>query len=234
MTGEAIKCPHCSMGTAVEFDTLGAQYMHNRVNNPDTRYSIDYGHCQNPGCGLLIVRLKEEGEGRPLAARYVIPRSRAAMKFSDVPPELVKDYEQANAVFDASPEASAALARRCLQRVIREHMGVKAPRLYDEIKAVADSGSVPRHLAEGLNKIMEIGGLATHPAHDEQKGVIVDVSRDEAEWTLEVLESLFKHCFVDPAEFERRTQRLRENLDRTDCQGEGTGGQLTEMATLQA
>ncbi|RNJ74665.1 MAG: DUF4145 domain-containing protein, partial [Thaumarchaeota archaeon S15] len=226
MTGEAIRCPHCSMGTAVEFDTLGAQYMHNRVNNPDTRYSIDYGHCQNPGCGLLIVRLKEGGGGRPSTARYVIPRSRAAMQFSDVPPGLVKDYEQANAVLDASPEASAALARRCLQRVIRDHIGVKEARLYDEIKAVADSGSVPRHLAEGLYRIREIGNLATHPAHDEQKGVIVDVSRDEAEWTLEVLEGLFKHCFVDPAEFGRRTQKLRDSLDRTDGQGEGTARRL--------
>lgn len=214
MTSEAIRCPHCSIGTAVEFDTLGAQYMHNRVNDPDTRYSIDYGHCQNPGCGLLIVRLKEEGGGRPSSARYVIPRSRATMKFSDVPPELVKDYEQANAVLGASPEASAALARRCLQRVIREHLGVRAPRLYDEIKTVANSGSVPRHLADGLDRIREIGSMATHPAHDDKIGVIVDVSKDEAEWTLEVLEGLFKHCFVDPKEFERRTEKLRESLDR--------------------
>jgi len=227
MASEAIRCPHCSVSTAVEFETFGARYIYNREDRADARYAITFGYCQNPGCGLLIVRLREESRNGSPAVRYVIPRSGAAMKFRDVPPELVSEYEQANAVLDASPAASAALARRCLQRVIREHMETRESRFYDELEAVAKSGKLPPYLADGLCKIREIGDLAKHPPHGDRIGVIVDVSQEEAEWTLKMLEGMFKHCFVDPKEFERRTRGLKEKLggpkDRVEKSNEGSG-----------
>jgi len=220
MVSEPIRCPHCSMGTAVEFDTFGAQYLYNRTDNADARYVISCGYCQNPNCGLLIIRLREERRDVPPTVGYVIPRRRAAMKFRDVPPDLIEEYEQASEVIDTSPAASAALARRCLQKVIREHLGTREKRFYDELKTVAESGKVPPYLADGLLKIREIGNMAKHPTHGEQVGLIVDVSKEEAEWTLKILEGMFKHCFVDPKEFERRTKDLKEKLDRPQP-GEG-------------
>lgn len=215
MGSESIMCPHCGVGTAVEFDMLGAQYMHAKMDGGGAHYSVSYGYCQNPKCGLLIIRLREGTDKGQINTHYVLPRNSVRAKLQGIPPELEEDYGQACAVLDTSPAASAALARRCLQRVIREHFGIKEPRLYDEIKRVAELETLPRYLADGLERVREIGNLAAHPAHDTRIGVIVDVEREEAEWTLEILESLFKHCYVDPSEYERRTSRLREKLDRT-------------------
>jgi len=179
----------------------------------EARYSISHGYCQSPACGRLVIRLNKDMDNGTHTARYVVPLHGKRAKFEGIPPGLADDYEQACAVLDASPAASAALARRCLQRMIREHFGIKEPRLYDEIEKVAGLQTMPPYLAEGLHRIRDIGNLAAHPAHDTRIGVIVDVEREEAEWTLEILESLFKHCYVDPREYEQRTKRLREKLD---------------------
>lgn len=215
MGSESILCPHCSTATAVEFDMLGAQYMFIKREGGKARYSISHGYCHNPACGRLVIRLNQDIDDGTHTARYVVPPHGKRVKADGIPPKMAGDYEQACAVLDASPSASAALARRCLQRIIREHFGIKEPRLYDEIKKAAKLETLPRYLADGLARVSEIGSLPAHPAHDTRIGVIADVERAEAELTLEILESLFKHCYVDPSEYERRTRRLREKLDRT-------------------
>jgi len=149
-----------------------------------------------------------------ISTTYVLPRTSTRVKLDGIPPELAEDYEEACAVLDASPAASAALARRCLQGVIHGHFKIVGTRLYEEIKEVTELKALPPHLAEGLDRIREIGNLAAHPAHDKEFGVIVRVNREEAEWTLEILEGLFRHCYVDPKEHELRTKKLREKLGR--------------------
>jgi len=193
---------------------------------------MDHGYCQNPECERLIIRLEKIPGDGPVASSYVVPRAIARVKIDGIPPELADDYEQACAVLDASPAASAALARRCLQGLIRNHFKIKGERLYDEIKEVAGLKTLPPYLAEGLDRIREIGNLASHPTHDAELGVIVNVEREEAEWTLEILESLFKHCYVDPKEYEWRTQKLREKLDkaRGPKGGQGQAGKAGQEA----
>ncbi|MDD9808530.1 MAG: DUF4145 domain-containing protein [Thaumarchaeota archaeon] len=212
MGNESVLCPHCGVGTAVEFDMLGSQYMFSKVGGGEARYSVNYGHCQNPQCGNLIIRLKKDTDDGTTTS-YVVPRASTRIKFDGIPPRLAEDYEQARAVLDISPAASAALARRCLQGLLHEHFSIKEARLHEAIKKAADLKTLPPHLADGLGRIREIGNLAAHPTHSDRMGVIVDVRREEAEWTLEILESLFKHCYVEPGEYKRRTQRLREKLD---------------------
>lgn len=228
MNDEALRCPHCGMGTAVEFTVLGdatafgyaeTRYMHFNRDKTGTRYWVDYGHCQYPGCGRLIVRLQEESGGKPCEPSYVLPRTSARARLDGIPPELTGDYEEACAVLDTSPAASAALARRCLQGLIRDYYEIETDNLYEAIKKVAALKMLPPYLVKGLDRVREIGNLAAHPKHDTELAVIVRVSREEAEWTLEILEGLFKHCYVDPGEHERRTKKLREKLDRTRDKG---------------
>jgi len=210
----SIVCPHCAMGTAVEFRVLEGQYLPHRIKEHSVNYAVDCGYCQNPACGRLIIRLTKVTGGNPGSTSYVVPRASTRVRLEGIPAELYKDYEEACAVLDTSPAASAALARRRLQGVIHDHFEIKEKRLHDEIERVAGLQTVPPYLADGLHRIRDIGNLAAHPAHDRQMGIIVNVSREEAEWTLEMLESLFRHCHVDPIEYERRTGKLREKLDR--------------------
>lgn len=220
MNVEPIQCPHCTLGTAVRFVALGeasfgrSEQMCAKSDGSGARYTIEYGHCQNPTCGRLIARLRKEAEGMSTSTRYVIPHSRARMALGDVPPEMAADYGQACDILDHSPPASAALARKCLQRVIRGHFGIKKDSLHDEIHEVIESERVPQYLADMLDRVREVGNLAAHPAQDRQTGLIVDVEKDEAEWTLEIVEGLFRYCFVEARRAERRTKSLEEKLGR--------------------
>lgn len=237
MDDEALRCPHCGMGTAVEFTALGdatvfghmeTRHMYFNRDKTGTRYSVDYGHCRYPGCGRLIIRLRGESGGKECEPRYVLPRTSTRVRLDGIPAELAQDYEEACAVLDASPAASAALARRCLQGLIRERFGITEDKLYDAIKKVEDLKALPPHLADGLDRVREIGNLAAHPKHDAEFAVIVRVDREEAEWTLEILEGLFRHCYVEPVEHERRTKKLREKLDRTRGKGGGAAQKGTQ------
>lgn len=160
---------------------------------------------------------ERSGKNEPVR-QYIIPRSKARMGLADVPRDVAADYEQACAVLDLSPAASAALARRCLQRVIRKHFGIRKDSLHDEIVEVTGSGRVPPYLVGMLDRVREIGNLAAHPAQDRETGLIVDVEKDEALWTLEIIEGLFKYCFVDARVTERRVKSLEEKLGRAKGQ----------------
>jgi len=218
VSGERIQCPHCAVATAVDFEALGAQRMRQREEGGGVWYRADYGYCQSSECGRLVMRVITEEDGKEETEEFVVPRGRARSDTRHVPAGILSDYEEACAVLHLSPAASAALARRCLQGVIHGHFEIHGDRLYDEIKKVAGLMTLPPHLAEGLDRVREIGNLAAHPTHEAKFGVVANVSREEARWTLEILESLFKHCYVEPREYERRTRKLRTKLDKAKGQ----------------
>lgn len=117
----------------------------------------------------------------------------------EVPPEIAEDYKEACLVLADSPKASAALSRRCLQNVLRTAAGAKHPTLDAEIKQVLATRTLPSGIAENLDQVRVIGNFGAHPMKDTTTGEIVDVEPHEAEWNLDVLESLFDFYYVQPA-----------------------------------
>ncbi len=106
---------------------------------------------------------------------------------------------------EASPKAAAALSRRCLQHLLRDHVKVKASDLGKEIDEVLALNTLPSDLAHDIDAIRNIGNFAAHPMKSTQSGAILDVEPGEAEWTLTVLEELFDFYFVRTAK--RAAQR---------------------------
>jgi hypothetical protein len=115
-------------------------------------------------------------------------------------------------VLSDSPKAAAALARRCLQNVLRDVAKVKPGNLADEIQQILDSGKLPSHLAESIDGIRNIGNFAAHPMKSQQTGQIVDVEAGEAEWTIDVLEMLLDFYFVQPALIQQKRAALNQKL----------------------
>ena len=62
--------------------------------------------------------------------------------------------------------------------------------------------------------IRNIGNFGAHPVKDANTGEIVDVEPGEAEWLLDVLESLFDSAFVQPKRLEEREQKLNDKLQQ--------------------
>lgn len=130
----------------------------------------------------------------------------------EVPPEIVEDYKEACLVLSDSPKASAALSRRCLQNLLRTAAGVKHGDLNSEIQQVLDAGKLPAQIAENIDAVRHIGNFASHPNKSNSTGEVVPVEPHEAEWNLDVLESLFDFYFVQPARAKARRDALNKKL----------------------
>ena len=131
---------------------------------------------------------------------------------TDVPQALSEDYIEACLVLPDSPKASAALSRRCLQNLLRDTAGVEPNNLYNEIQSVIDSGVLPSHLIEVIDAIRNIGNFAAHPMKSKNTELILPVEPEEAEWNLDVLESLFDFYFVQPAIVDAKKAALNKKL----------------------
>lgn len=143
----------------------------------------------------------------------VTPRLQAVSPLpTQVPNEYADNYKEACLTIADSPKASAALSRRCLQHLLREEAGVKKADLANEIQQVLDDAKLPSHLLESLDAVRNIGNFAAHPIKSTASGEIIDVEPGEAEWNLDVLESLFDFFFVQPAVLKKKRDALNAKL----------------------
>lgn len=163
-----------------------------------------------PACERTNVKV-EQKIGKQIRVRYMLPEDGSIRSAPiGVPDTIATDFNEAAQVLAISPKASAALSRRCLQTVLREAGGVKPGNLSSEIDQVLEDKSVPQAIGESIDAIRNIGNFAAHPIKSSSTGEIVDVEPGEAEWNLDVLDSVFDHYYVQP----RILAERREALDR--------------------
>jgi len=129
-----------------------------------------------------------------------------------VPGKYAEDYKEACLVLADSAKASAALSRRCLQLLLRDEAKVKHQDLFKEIQELLDRGTLPSHIADSVDAVRNIGNFGAHPIKSQSTGEIVPVEPGEAEWNLDVLESLFDFYFVSPARTKARKDALNKKL----------------------
>ena len=129
----------------------------------------------------------------------------------EVPQHLAKDYKQACDVLVLSPEASAALSRRCLQGILRDK-GYTQHDLAKQIDAALNSNTLPVHITQVMDAVRQIGNFAAHPMKSQNTGEIMEVEQGEAEWNLDVLEALFDFYYVQEAANQKRIAALNARL----------------------
>jgi hypothetical protein len=153
---------------------------------------------------------------KPQYSSTVFPAFPANASGRSVPGEVAEPYKQdfieARAVLAISPKASAALSRRNMQAILRDKAATKSKDLYDQIEEVVATGKLPSHIEDGLHAVRNIGNFAAHPMKSMTTGAIVEVEPGEAEWNLDILESLFDFYFVQPAVAVKRKTELNKKL----------------------
>ena len=151
-----------------------------------------------------------EGDPDPTIERIIWPVTKPTER--PVPPEVPAqyqdDYREACLVLSDSPNASAALSRRCLQLILRDAFAVEEGSLYKEIEQVIKRPDIPSYISETLHQIRTIGNFAAHANKYQTTGEIVPVNQGEAEWCLKVVEDLFDFCFVAPAKARERERAI--------------------------
>ena len=99
-----------------------------------------------------------------------------------------------------------------MQAVLRDKAQTTKKDLYDQIEEVISSNAVPSYIAKDLHAARVIGNFAAHPLKSTNTGEILDVEPGEAEWNLDVLETLFDFYFVGPALSQKRKDELNKKL----------------------
>jgi hypothetical protein len=202
-----MKCPHCNEG------------IHNGMTRETIlqagrkHWAVDSMTC--PECNNAIIQLQDDASSTPDSgsATIIFPFYASNRPLPpEVPDPYRQDFVEANAVLDLSPKASAALSRRNLQAVLRDKAGTTKKDLFDQIQEVIASGKLPSHISDDLHAVRNIGNFAAHEIKSTVTGAIVEVEAGEAEWNLDVLESLFDFYFVEPKKAAKRKADLNVKL----------------------
>lgn len=218
-----MKCPHCNKAIHFEADNdIAYRYTEGADKPKDaaiTGFDVSVGLC--PACSQLIVllrqgRYKESDHGDWLAdirtSTIIYPAIAKRPVEPEVPERDKKDFLEAVGVLPISPKASAAIGRRLLQDILRNELNVKRESLSSEIDDFISRKDIPTYLVEAVDAVRNIGNFAAHPQKDQTTGEAVDVEPGEAEWLLEVLESIFDFAFVQPKRLNQRKGQLNRKL----------------------
>lgn len=212
-----MKCPHCRVDfhDKPEFEYIG--------RDADGEWAVVRVICS--ACMRFTLFLQNAEGTRTNQYAKVIALNTVRKNFQlypkgalrpppppEVPKDIADDYREACLVLADSPKASAALSRRCLQHLLRDAAGVKPADLAREIQEVLDDGRLPTHLSESIDAIRNIGNFSAHPLKSTSTGEILPVEPHEAEWNLDVLESLFDFFYVQPAILAKKRAALDAKL----------------------
>jgi hypothetical protein len=181
----------------------------------DAQYERWNAHSTKcPTCNQSVIALTADRNGVAVLDFQVWPKgvARAALP-KEVPEKYAADYREACIVLPDSPKASAALSRRCLQLLLREQAGVKPGKLYKEIEEALSSGKFPSYVTDSLaHAVRHFGNFAAHPEKDLNINEVIEVEPGEADWCLDIIDTLFDFYFVQPAKTAERLAKLQGKL----------------------
>lgn len=109
-----------------------------------------------------------------------------------IPKAILNDYNEACEIKDLSPKASATLARRCLQGIIRDFWKVKPDKLNKEIEAIEDK--IDPLIWKAIDSVRKVGNIGAHMEKDIN--MIVDVEPHEAELLINLIETVLDEWYV--------------------------------------
>lgn len=219
----SFRCPFCNHDTTIIQTNFSEQKHLLNIDNPQgtLRITTLFIVCPNKECRKVslqafldrveLARIRVSGETvvakQELIKKWnLIPPSKARAFPSYVPPQILKDYEEACLILDSSPKASATLSRRCLQGIIRDFWKICKPRLKDEIDEIKNKCDIETW--EAIDGIRKIGNIGAH--FEKDINLIIEVEPDEAELLIKLIETLFKDWYINKYERQSRLEEIKK------------------------
>lgn len=194
-------CPFCNSNMAISEDTYSVRYpsfeqdvgfiWKNNDHVPvDSCIAIQFFKC--PQCKNYSIFASEKGSYSKGLKMPLIPNS-IAKQFPNYIPEAIRnDYQEAYAILNLSPKASATLARRCLQGMIRDFYKISKPTLSQEINEIKNL--IPSSQWQAIDATRSIGNIGAHMEKDVN--IIIEVDPNEAEQLLKLIELLIDKWYI--------------------------------------
>jgi len=124
-----------------------------------------------------------------------------------VPASVMSDYNEAYLIARLSPKASATLARRALQGMVRNFFQVVGKRtLHAELEAIKDK--CDPSLYDAMMAVKSVGNIGAHP--DQDISLIVEVEPGEAETLLQLIHLLDREWYVARADRLDRIAKMNQ------------------------
>lgn len=221
-------CPYCNRDTTITNENFVSQIIHiNQGNkNGDLAVEVQAFVCPNKQCReVQLNAILGAAKKYPANIGYgwlrdgkwkswsLLPQSNARVFPEYIPQQLRNDYSEACAILKLSPKASATLARRCLQGMIRDFWDIRnKSRLKDEIDAIKDK--VDPLTWQAIEAVREVGNIGAHMEKDVD--LIIDVDPDEAEKLISLIEMLFQDWYITRYQREERLLSIKQiGADKT-------------------
>ena len=142
MASFAWRCPFCGHHATIGASNFTESVSYFKDNNKYGARLVTWSaiSCPNPECREYTFSLLIRGERKKLVdGSYkggevqhmweLVPPAQMKVMPDYVPEAIIADYKEACLIAALSPKASATLARRCLQGMIRDFWAVKPGRL---------------------------------------------------------------------------------------------------------
>ncbi|MDZ5646375.1 DUF4145 domain-containing protein [Nitrospirillum sp. BR 11828] len=225
------ECPYCGHAQTVTDNKFDDRYSIIRAGDKHDEY-FAIGRlaiiCSNEECRKLYLHLtlnsrnsRDEVREDPIVTWQLLPNGIAKPQPSYIPQVLISDYNEACLIINNSPKASATLARRCIQGIIRDFFGISKSRLIDEINELRKQVEskqiveITGEVIEAIDHVREIGNIGAHMEKDVN--VIIDVEIDEAQILIELIETLFEDLYVARYKRQERLRKLKAVADNKDA-----------------
>lgn len=200
------QCPYCSMIMPLSNDTLQKHKVSfesedglvwvNANARKESVSCLEVSFYKCPNCNQYTIKAIGTGDKIDEVNVPIRPLS-SAKQFPDYIPEAIRqDYEEACAIVNLSPKASATLSRRCLQGMIRDFWGIEKKNLYEEISALKDK--IPSDLWSSIDALRQLGNIGAHMEKDTN--IIVDIDPNEANSLIQLIELLMKEWYINREE----------------------------------
>src|ERR1700733_13977149 len=134
-------CPHCRIGVNINFSSQ--MIWAGMKDGQPVGWQTRTGPC--PECQKVVIYLElgiqsRVGNstviGQVIESRIAYPSGKNRPCPLEVPADVARDFIQAVQVLPLSPQASAALTRRCLQHILKKYALAKKKDLADQIEEV--------------------------------------------------------------------------------------------------
>ena len=180
-------------------------------------------NCMNVQLGIDLYQGNSKDyssdKGELIKSWLLLPESFAKPQPDYIPEHIVADYNEACKIRDLSPKASATLARRCIQGIIRDFCKIQKNSLYSEIEELknrVENNNAPENVLQdtvnALHHVRSIGNIGAHMAKDVN--LIIDIEPNEVQKLIELIELLFDEWYVHRHDRQQRLQELKEIADK--------------------
>jgi len=191
-------CNETASGAAIEL-----QYLLIECPNTECKaqmFSVEAWHGKRVAGGA---RSREKPVG---IGKFTFLPTTASPLSIHVPPQVAGDYNEAYLIASLSPKASATLARRALQGMVRDFFTVAGKRtLHAELEAIKDR--CDSDLYDAMMAVKSVGNIGAHPEQDVS--VMVDVEPGEADTLLKLIHLLDQEWYVARAAKAARIAKMQ-------------------------